>query len=166
MGSSKLRVYCMLKSLNIYNFVAIKTLDLDPSLFVKKQGSLHFVLLLYVDDIIIFRYSSVSLSLTLDRNEKIEQHIRKKTHKPISNALRFWVEGGVISLCVVWLSSHSCEISPVCPLGFSQQVVSERLVYGLDEYSLTLYRKSSWWRFQASMSRISVWTAVQVRGHE
>jgi len=38
----------------------------------------------------------VSLSPTLSRNEKVEQHIRKKTHKP--NALRFSVEGGVISL--------------------------------------------------------------------
>jgi len=28
----------------------------------------------------IVRYSSVSLSATLSRNEKIEQHIRKKTH--------------------------------------------------------------------------------------
>ena len=44
----------------------------------------------------IVRYSSVSLSPTLSRNEKVEQHIRKKTHKP--NALRFWVEGGVIPL--------------------------------------------------------------------
>ena len=33
---------------------------------------------------------SVSLSSILGINEKIEQHIRKKTHKP--NALRFWVE--------------------------------------------------------------------------
>jgi len=39
----------------------------------------------------------MSLSLTLSSNEKVEQHIRKKTHKP--NALRFWVEGGVIPLC-------------------------------------------------------------------
>jgi len=46
----------------------------------------------------IVRYSSVSLSPTLGRNEKVEQHIRKKTHKP--NALRFWVEGGVIPLYV------------------------------------------------------------------
>ena len=46
----------------------------------------------------IVRYSSVSLSPTLGRNEKVEQYIRKKTHKP--NALRFWVEGGVISLYV------------------------------------------------------------------
>jgi len=44
----------------------------------------------------ILRYSSVSLSFTLGRNEKVEQHIRKKTHKP--NVLRFWVEGGVILL--------------------------------------------------------------------
>jgi len=45
----------------------------------------------------IVRYSSVSLSPTLSRNEKFEQHIRKKTHKP--NVLRFWVNGGVIPLC-------------------------------------------------------------------
>jgi len=61
----------------------------------------------------IVRYSSVSRSPTLGRNEKVEQHIRKKTRKP--NALRFWVKGGVITLYVVWLSSHSCEISPVFP---------------------------------------------------
>jgi len=42
----------------------------------------------------IVRYSSVSLSPTLGRNEKVEQCIRKKTHK----ALRFSVEGGVIFL--------------------------------------------------------------------
>ena len=46
----------------------------------------------------IVRYSSVSLSPTLGRNEKVDQYIRKKTHKP--NALRFWVEGGVIFLYV------------------------------------------------------------------
>jgi len=46
----------------------------------------------------IVRYSSESLSLTLSRNEKVEQHIRKKTHKP--KALNFWVEGGVIPLYV------------------------------------------------------------------
>jgi len=44
----------------------------------------------------LVRYSSVSRSLTLGRNEKVEQHIRKKTRK--HNALRFWVEGGVILL--------------------------------------------------------------------
>ena len=37
----------------------------------------------------------MSLSPILGRNEKVEQHIRKKTRKP--NALRFSVEGGVIT---------------------------------------------------------------------
>jgi len=46
----------------------------------------------------LVRYSSVSLSpTTLSRNEILEQHIRKKTHK--LNALKFWVEGDVIPLC-------------------------------------------------------------------
>jgi len=40
----------------------------------------------------------VSLSLTLSKSEKVEQHIRKKIQKP--NTLRFWVEGGVIPLYV------------------------------------------------------------------
>jgi len=43
------------------------------------------------------RNLSVSLSLTLARNEKVEHHIRIKAHKPI--ALRFWVESGVSVLC-------------------------------------------------------------------
>jgi len=60
----------------------------------------------------IVRYSSVSRSPTLGRNEKAEEHIRKKTRKP--NALRFWVEGSVIPL-YVWPCSHSCDISPVFP---------------------------------------------------
>jgi len=30
----------------------------------------------------IVRYLSVSLSPTLDRDEKVKQHIKKKTHKP------------------------------------------------------------------------------------
>jgi len=46
----------------------------------------------------IVRYSSVSLSLTLSKNEKVKQYIRKKTHRP--TALRFWVEGDVIPLYV------------------------------------------------------------------
>jgi len=61
----------------------------------------------------IVGYSSVSLSLTLCRNEKIEQHIRKKIRK--LNALRFWVEGGVIPL-YVGLILILCEISRFCPL--------------------------------------------------
>jgi len=56
----------------------------------------------------------VSLSPTLCRNEKVEQHIRKKTHKP--NALRFWVEGGVIPLCgfgSVLILVKSPRVSPL-----------------------------------------------------
>jgi len=64
----------------------------------------------------IVRYSSVSLSPTLGRNEKVEQHISKKTHKP--NALRFWIEGGVILLYGLTLVSFLLEISPVSPFGF------------------------------------------------
>jgi len=45
----------------------------------------------------IVKYSNASRSPTLGKNEKVEQHIRKKTRKP--NVLRFWVEGGVIPLC-------------------------------------------------------------------
>jgi len=44
----------------------------------------------------IVGYPSMSLSLILSKNEKVKQHIRKKTHK--LNALRFWVEGSVILL--------------------------------------------------------------------
>jgi len=40
----------------------------------------------------------MSLSPTLGKNERVEQHIRKMTHKP--KALRFWVEYGVIPLYV------------------------------------------------------------------
>jgi len=39
------------------------------------------------DDNKIVGYSSESLSPTLSKNEKVEQHIRKKIHKP--NVLRF-----------------------------------------------------------------------------
>jgi len=56
------------------------------------------------------RYLSVILSFTLGRNKKVEQYIRKKTHKP--NVLRFWVEGGVIPLCGLALFSFLFEISP------------------------------------------------------
>jgi len=73
----------------------------------------------------IVRYSSVSLSLTLGRNEKVEQHIRKKTCK--SNALRFWVEGGVIPL-YGFDSILILVRSPRFPPSDYQQVVSEPLV--------------------------------------
>ena len=59
----------------------------------------------------------MSLSLTLSTNEKVEQHIRKKTHRP--NALRFWVEGGVIPLCGLGHLSF-LFVSPRFPLGFFQ----------------------------------------------
>ena len=60
----------------------------------------------------IVRYSTVSRSPSLGRNEKFEQHIRNKTSKP--NALRFWVEGGVIPLYV------GSVISSVFPLEIFQ----------------------------------------------
>jgi len=44
------------------------------------------------------RYLSVILTFILGKNKKVEQHIRKKTHK--SNVLGFWIEGGVIRLYV------------------------------------------------------------------
>jgi len=66
----------------------------------------------------IVRYSSVSRNPTLDRNEKVEQHIKKKTRKP--NALRFWVEGGVIPLCGFGSVLILVDL-PAFPLGFSQQ---------------------------------------------
>ena len=91
----------------------------------------------------IIRYSSVSLSSTLSKNKKVEQHIRNNIHKP--NALRFWVEGGVIPLYVVWLIFRYCEIFLVFPPRIIQQVVSELMVHlchRTDRLSLTLYQKS------------------------
>ena len=61
----------------------------------------------------IVRNSSVSLSPTLTKNEKVEHYIRIKTHKPI--ALRFWVESGVNALCGWAQFSLVCCISPVKP---------------------------------------------------
>jgi len=63
-------------------------------------------------------YPSESLNLTLSINEKVEQHIKKKTHKP--NALRFWVEGGVILLC----GFGSCLILVRSPWCFSHRFSS------------------------------------------
>jgi len=45
---------------------------------------------------IFVRNPSMSLSLTLIRNEKVEHYIKIKTHKHI--ALRFWVESDVNAL--------------------------------------------------------------------
>jgi len=46
------------------------------------------------------RNSSMSLNSTLSKNEKVEHHIRIKTHKFI--ILRFWIKSGV-NPCVVEL---------------------------------------------------------------
>ena len=66
------------------------------------------------------RYPSVSLSPTLSRNEKVEQYIRKNTHK--SNVLRFWVEDNVIPL---YVSSNFILVrSPqLCLLEFFKKVL-------------------------------------------
>ena len=55
----------------------------------------------------IVRNPSMSLSPTLTRNEKVENYIRIKTHKPI--ALRFWVESGVSG---VVLHSKTPSVKP------------------------------------------------------
>ena len=94
----------------------------------------------------IVRYSSVSLSPTLGRNEKVERYIRKKTHKP--NALRFWVEGGVIPLYVVWLISHSCLLPKVSPSDYSQQDLLKRAACRSDKtYRVNFFAKVAWARF-------------------
>jgi len=106
----------------------------------------------------------VSLSPMLNKKEKVEQRRRKKTNKP--NAFRFWVE--VMSFpCVSRLLSHYCLIFPdVSPLDFlSKWYQSRWLGQRLTHTSIawSLYRKSSWRRFQASVSHLSMWTTVQVR---
>jgi len=72
----------------------------------------------------IVRYPSVSLSPTLSRSEKVEQHIRKKTHKP--NALRFWVEGGVILLCGFGSVFILVRSPQFCPLGLPNKWYQSR----------------------------------------
>ena len=67
----------------------------------------------------IVRNPSASLSPTLSKNEKVKQYIRKKTHKP--TALRFWVKGGVIPLCMFDPFLLLVRYLRLCPLGFSQQ---------------------------------------------
>jgi len=58
----------------------------------------------------VIRYPSVSLSPTLSRNEKFEQHIRKKTQTYCLKVLG-WRWGH--SLVCLALLSHSC-LSPWC----------------------------------------------------
>jgi len=78
----------------------------------------------------IVGYPSMSLSPTLSRNEKIEQHIRKKTHK--ANVLRFWVEGSVIPLFRSGSISFLFDLLSILSLGFSQQVISDPMICGGD----------------------------------
>jgi len=130
------------------------------------------------------RYPSVSLSPTLSRNKKVEQHIRKKTHK--LNPLRFWVEGGVIPLCGFGSVLILVRSSQFCLLGLPNKWYQSRWFaawastiwpyikshIGLDEYSLTLYRKSSWMKFRKNVSRLRwykwgsfvVWKCFRSRG--
>jgi len=71
----------------------------------------------------IVRYPSVTLSSTLSRNEKVGQHIRKKTRK--LNVLMFLVEGGIIFLYRFRLSSHCLRYS----LCFLPHILLTILVY-------------------------------------
>jgi len=65
----------------------------------------------------IVGYPSVSLSPILNKNEKVKQYIRKKIHKPI--ALRFWVKGGVIPLCMFGPFLLFVRFSQLCLSYFS-----------------------------------------------
>jgi len=78
----------------------------------------------------------VSLSPTLGRNEKVGQHIRKKIHKP--NALRFWVEGGVIPLYVgsVLILVRSPRF---CPLGLPNNGFANKIHKEVVKVTLFLF---------------------------
>jgi len=65
----------------------------------------------------------VSLSPTLNKNEKVEHHISMKTYKYI--ALRFWVRGGVNLLCVGWAHISLVLYLPSNPLSKDPPGVSE-----------------------------------------
>jgi len=85
----------------------------------------------------VVRYPNVSLSPTLSRNEKVEQHIRKKIHKP--NVLRFWVEGGVISLYGFDSVLILVRSSGVYPLELPKKwYQSRRFVAVTDSYECSL----------------------------
>jgi len=95
------------------------------------------------------RYPSVSLSFTSCRNEKVEQHIRKKTHKPF---VGFGLKGNFpyVGLAHVSLLWDIFSIS----LQFSKQVTSDGLWRWSTQKSIIwfLYWKPSWRRFQANTS--------------
>ena len=70
----------------------------------------------------------VSLSLILGRNEKVEQHIKKKTHKP--NVFKFWVEGGVIILygsgsVLILVKFFQCFPSQIFPTNHIEHLFPE-----------------------------------------
>jgi len=92
---------------------------------------------------IVVRYSSVSLSSILGKNEKVEQHIRKKTRKP--NALRFWVEGGVIPLYELTRFSFLWDL----PGSFPPRILptSDIKVIGLKMFPLKKIHKPNVLRF-------------------
>jgi len=109
---------------NVANFKAIKML------FMQKSKA-----------VIIVGNPSVSLRPTLSKNEKVEHHIRMKTHKPI--VLRFWVMSGVNPLYVSQAHVSLVLYLPSDLLSKDLRVVSElkvRVVTNLDE---ALYQKSS-----------------------
>jgi len=74
---------------------------------------------------------------TLSRNEKVEQHIRKKTHK--RNTLRFWIEGGVIPLCGFGSVLILVRSPRFCPLGLPiKWLQSRRFVVMTGSYECNL----------------------------
>ena len=76
----------------------------------------------------IVRYLSVSLSLTLDKNEKVEQHIRKKTYKP--NVLRFWLK--MVSLFYInWTHFSFLFVFPKFPSRIFLQIISKPIIFDL-----------------------------------
>jgi len=79
----------------------------------------------------------MSLSPTLGKNKKVEQHIRKKTYKP--NALRFWVEGGIIPLYGFNSVLIVRDLSGVSPSDSPNKWYQSRWFVAW----VTLYRKSS-----------------------
>jgi len=81
----------------------------------------------------------VSINTTLARNEKVEHHIRIKTHKPI--ALRFWVESGISMSYVVSLRSHWCCISSVKLLYKPDKWYHNRVVKTDSDECISLYQK-------------------------
>ena len=75
----------------------------------------------------------------MSKNEKVEQHIIKKTRK--TNALRFWIECGVIPLYEFDLVLILRDLFGVFLLDSLSKVVSESLVCGLDEFLMEVSGK-------------------------